>query len=382
MARVVRRERRQRGVFGWIVLILFWAFNLLMVAWAVAYYGQVGELYNETSGAERVGASVGIGIATWMLFGIWAAGATILGILVLVTRGSRVTIEEEVHGRGGRYDPHEFDRLGPDGRPDRRMPEFDDDGYELPPPRRSAAPVSEYREPEPARGGWIIPAFLGSLVTLAAVGAVQFYINSQQVSAPAAATQPEPVEAQVVNQPEQAPPPEPEPAPEPVPAPTPEPEPEPVPEPPKRGDWRVEVSTNPIDDTKTVMAALLASQGEARFGDTVMFVARCQSNRTEAYIVWHDYLGDDAPRLGNWKNVTVRIGDGPAREQRWNISTDKEATFAPSWAGDLLKQMMQADRFVAQTTPYNEAPVTAIFDTTGMETALAPLMETCGWEAS
>jgi type VI secretion system protein VasI len=45
----------------------------------------------------------------------------------------------------------------------------------------------------------------------------------------------------------------------------------------------------------------------------------------------------------------------------------------------LLKDMAGADKFIVQATPYDESPVTAVFDTTGMKVALAPLMDVCGW---
>jgi len=44
--------------------------------------------------------------------------------------------------------------------------------------------------------------------------------------------------------------------------------------------------------------------------------------------------------------------------------------------------MMEADTFVAQVTPYNEAPVTAVFDTTGMAGIIEPLADSCNWSVS
>ena len=76
----------------------------------------------------------------------------------------------------------------------------------------------------------------------------------------------------------------------------------------------------------------------------------------------------------------IRIGREKSRTQQWGISTDSTATFAPEWAGELLKEMANADTFLAQVTPYNESPVIAIFDTRGMTNALKPLAETCRWD--
>lgn len=149
-----------------------------------------------------------------------------------------------------------------------------------------------------------------------------------------------------------------------------------------RGDWYVNIDENPIDDTVRVTAMLEANEGSSTFGQSITFIARCMSNRTEAYINWNDYVGDDSSSVySEWKLVTVRIGDAQARTERWGVSTDKRATFAPSWAGNLLQEMMRSDRAIFRITPYGESPVTAIFDTTGMDLALSPLMETCGWSS-
>jgi len=148
------------------------------------------------------------------------------------------------------------------------------------------------------------------------------------------------------------------------------------------GKWVVSETTNPMDDTRQVTLILPAelTSTVSRMGDRPIFVARCMSNTTEAYINWNDYLGDDSSSVySDWKNVTIRIGDEAAIQQRWGVSTDSRATFAPGWAGSLLRQMAGANTLVARTTPYNASPVTAIFDTTGMAEALVPLMETCGW---
>ena len=151
----------------------------------------------------------------------------------------------------------------------------------------------------------------------------------------------------------------------------------PAPEPSR---WRVTTSSNPIDDSPIVVLATDSISGRNARGESISFVARCRSNTTEAYVVWNDYLADDSPLgRGSWKHVTVRIGDAPASQERWDTSTDHQATFAPGWAGNLLKRMMGEERLVVRTTPYNENPITAVFDIRGMETGLRELAETCNW---
>lgn len=146
------------------------------------------------------------------------------------------------------------------------------------------------------------------------------------------------------------------------------------------GAWRVRTTTNPIDDTQTVTLSLAAETGTSRSGYPVTFIARCKSNTTEAYVAWGDFLGDDSNDVyAESKRVTVRIGSGQAREERWGVSTDRNATFAPSWAGNLLKELLDEERLVLQTIPYGENPNTAIFDVSELRGVLGQLAETCNW---
>lgn len=146
------------------------------------------------------------------------------------------------------------------------------------------------------------------------------------------------------------------------------------------GAWRVYRDRNPIDDTERVILQLTAKSGVGTWGKPVTAVARCKSNKTEFYIDWNDYVGDDSNDVyRDWKYVTIRIGNRKAQRQQWSISTDKKATFAPNWAGNLLKEMARSNRFIAQLTPYNSNPITAVFNTTGLANALKPLAETCNW---
>ena len=100
-------------------------------------------------------------------------------------------------------------------------------------------------------------------------------------------------------------------------------------------------------------------------------VARCQSNKTNVYINWGEYLGREAI-------VLTRIGNNKANTSKWGISTDSKATFNNKPI-TFLKTMSKSNKLVAQITPYNESPVTAIFDISGLDNALKPLRETCNW---
>lgn len=94
MAQTIRTETRKRGFFGWIIKILFIAFNLLMLAWLFAGLDIGSEGIDATaSEAERAGATIGATVAIGMILTFWVLGDIILGLLVLLTRGKKVIVE-------------------------------------------------------------------------------------------------------------------------------------------------------------------------------------------------------------------------------------------------------------------------------------------------
>jgi type VI secretion system protein VasI len=137
--------------------------------------------------------------------------------------------------------------------------------------------------------------------------------------------------------------------------------------------WVVSEDRNPIDDSTTVTLINSAKSGRSRLRQEIALVIRCLSKRTELYINWHDYLGSDAI------NVLTRVGGDAASTQRWTLSTDSQATFYPSGPTPFIKQLIGADEFVAQVTPYNESPVIAVWDLSGLSEAIEPLRTTCNW---
>ena len=139
------------------------------------------------------------------------------------------------------------------------------------------------------------------------------------------------------------------------------------------GEWNVSVQVNPIDDSRTVSLILMSSSGKSSMlGQPIGLILRCRSGETELYINWRDYLGPEA-------RVLTRIGNEDAKTQLWGLSTDSQATFYPGNDTQFIKMLLNADRLVAQVTPYSESPVTAIFDIVGLTSAVLPLRDECNW---
>ena len=162
-----------------------------------------------------------------------------------------------------------------------------------------------------------------------------------------------------------------------VPPPTPEAAPA-----PDDGDWRTGRTTNALDDSPTVTAVLDAAQGVGGLldSDPIQVIARCQSNKTEVYIRWHDFLGDDTPTdvYSEQKRVTYRFPPADATTELWGISTDNVAAFVAQPI-PFLRTLVASDQLILQTTPYGESPSMATFELIGARAAIDPIAETCNW---
>jgi type VI secretion system protein VasI len=139
------------------------------------------------------------------------------------------------------------------------------------------------------------------------------------------------------------------------------------------GDWVVDESVNPLDDTPMVVVSLKAASGAAKSGEAAELVLRCLSARTEVYLNWNAPLGRDGAA------VTTRVGAEPALTRRWGLSTDARETFYPADDIAFIRQLAAVDRLVAQAVPAGEDPIVAVFQLRGLEVALTPLRAACKW---
>lgn len=81
-----QNRKPQRGFWGWLFLLAFVGFNILMVVALGSYFIDVGSLIESGNEYERAGAALGTTIGIGMLLEIWALGDIILGLFVLMTK--------------------------------------------------------------------------------------------------------------------------------------------------------------------------------------------------------------------------------------------------------------------------------------------------------
>jgi len=139
------------------------------------------------------------------------------------------------------------------------------------------------------------------------------------------------------------------------------------------GKWNITEKINPIDDSKTITFILIADQGKGSYGDPIVLIIRYMSNETDVFISWGSYLGSEA-------YVLIRFGSEDAGILEWSLSTTSKATFYPMDSLFFIKKIFNAERLVAQVTPYSESPITAIFDIRGFRKAYEPYKDILKWD--
>ena len=93
---VTQIEKRKRGLFGWVVAILFYGFNAAMILMIVLTWVGVGSVVESNYDDTSV-AAVGIAgfLGTVALFWFWLFGSVVLGIMMFFTRGKKVILTRD-----------------------------------------------------------------------------------------------------------------------------------------------------------------------------------------------------------------------------------------------------------------------------------------------
>jgi type VI secretion system protein VasI len=140
------------------------------------------------------------------------------------------------------------------------------------------------------------------------------------------------------------------------------------------GDWSVNVTKNPLNDTTTIIAMSVASSGSTQMGGKPSLMVRCLDGVIEVFVNWKTFMGSQGGQ-----EVVTRVGDTPAVTSMWGRSTDNRATFHPNSAA-FLRAAERQQRVVVRSEPYNESPVTAVFDTAGLHDVLTSFNPACSWK--
>lgn len=146
-------------------------------------------------------------------------------------------------------------------------------------------------------------------------------------------------------------------------------------------DWSVRTDVSPLDDSKSVYLSVTSmSPIMGRYGrlETGTLYIRCFENTTSLFTLWGGHFMSDNRGGGR---VDYRIDDNPAAHVSMQESSDNEALGL--WNGGVsipfIKRLFGGEKIFMRASPFNESPVEMTFNISGLEEAIEPLREACGW---
>ncbi|WP_107495558.1 type VI secretion system-associated protein TagO [Thalassobius sp. I31.1] len=148
-------------------------------------------------------------------------------------------------------------------------------------------------------------------------------------------------------------------------------------------NWKVDTETSAFDDSTTVYMSMSSNEPVrcGRYGtpQPISLYMRCKENTTSVF------FGHNSCHLtsghGGYGVVEYRIDQENAKDREFSASTDNSTLGL--WRGGrstaFIREFLDNDRLLLRFTPYGQSPVTAEFDISGTDEAIAPLREACGW---
>lgn len=147
---------------------------------------------------------------------------------------------------------------------------------------------------------------------------------------------------------------------------------------PDLGNWEVAQEVNPLDDSQSVLIKLDADDevkgwiGSSR----PVLVIQCVGGKTGTFF----RLGTQAAVEGLYQKHTIqlRIDSDPATEVQASEGTDSGTLFVPDGQA-FAASLIGREALVFGFTPFEAGPQTTTFQLAGLEEAIRPLREACGW---
>ncbi|WP_196259226.1 type VI secretion system-associated protein TagO [Pelagibacterium limicola] len=151
---------------------------------------------------------------------------------------------------------------------------------------------------------------------------------------------------------------------------------------PQQGMWASGVEVSQIEGTERPFATLQSEQlipalprGRAPARMTIM----CLDGTTVVQFGFAGYpLGTPTSNSGI---LTIQFDRLPGRSQSLQLSADRTALgfFSTNDAMNFLDQLLQAQRLLVRAQPQGQRSATVSFQLEGIEQALVPVREACGW---
>lgn len=150
---------------------------------------------------------------------------------------------------------------------------------------------------------------------------------------------------------------------------------------PTKSEWSVQTETSPVDDSKNVFLQVAGTNGITdQYGQEseITLTLACRENVTAAIVNFGGHFMSD---LGGAGRVTYRIDTAPAQTKSFSESNNHEALGLWNGATSIpwIKSLFGGTKMYIEATPYSQNVVSDFLRIAGLEEAITPLREACGW---
>jgi len=148
--------------------------------------------------------------------------------------------------------------------------------------------------------------------------------------------------------------------------------------------FNYESTSDPITGQTVHKLSIRSDRGLNGRGDPIILEMSCDSTKPGTYdlvLLWEDFLASSNPE------VTTRLGQTPSVTEEWETDRSRESSiFTDTPEGYTKQSLMETlvseveqgnPSIVFRATPYNDEPITAVFDFTGFLDVIEPMRESC-----
>ncbi|MEH6725193.1 MAG: type VI secretion system-associated protein TagO [Hyphomicrobiales bacterium] len=149
------------------------------------------------------------------------------------------------------------------------------------------------------------------------------------------------------------------------------------------GEWRTQTQVSKIDDSTNVFLSLeskneIVGKYGHRTSGPAFLVIRCTENTTALTVRMRDHFLSDN---GSYGVITYRLDKEPSKKKQFAESTNND--WLGLWSGGkaipFIKAMFGHAEILMEVTPFSESPQIAEFNISGIEAAVQPIRDSCGW---
>ncbi|MHA3913861.1 type VI secretion system-associated protein TagO [Halovulum sp. GXIMD14793] len=146
--------------------------------------------------------------------------------------------------------------------------------------------------------------------------------------------------------------------------------------------WQVNSQTSKMTDQTNVFLSVTSTEsircGHSYKRSRPRLFLRCFENSTAVLLSTQCHVTSGH---GGYGSVAYRVGSETPKTRSFEADTSNRSLglWDPTTAIAFISELKKADELIMRFTPYNQPPKEVVFNTTGLETALTPLREACGW---